>query len=423
MNIYFSGIGGSGIGPLVEIALDAGYEVVGSDVIDGLMTAELRGKGVKIDIGPQDGAFLQQQHNEKPIDWFVYTAALPVTHSELVLAQQLGIRTSKRDEFMNLIVTENNLKLIAIAGTHGKTTTTGMMVWTMQQLGIPVSYLVGSNITFGPSGHFDPSSEYFVIECDEYNRNFLHFKPFLSLITSVDHDHFDTYPTEGDYMDAFRQFVKSSDTVIGWSDEHPEIYIGTPTAKILQPTKINSDLQVTGICNRRNATLAQIGLKALGITADTDQFFASFPGTKRRMEKLADNLYSDYAHHPAEIAASMQLARELSDHVVLVYQPHQNVRQHEVRGQYTDQFEAAEKVYWLPTFEPTNREQSDLEMLKPIDLIQNITNKDDITIVDFGDELWDIIQRERAAGKLVIGMGAGRIDGWLREQLAKAKTV
>src|SRR5665811_1036466 len=156
MNIYFSGIGGVGIGPLAEIALDAGYDVVGSDPKETLVTKELAQKGIKISI-TQDSAFLKERHIEKPIDWFVYTSALPDNHPELLMARQLGIRVAKRDELIAHIIDEKQLKLIAIAGTHGKTTTTGMLVWTLQQLDIPVSYSIGTTITFGPSGKFDPA--------------------------------------------------------------------------------------------------------------------------------------------------------------------------------------------------------------------------------------------------------------------------
>jgi len=182
MNIYFSGLGGVGIGPLVEIARDAGHTIMGSDLTDSLITKELRSQGVMVNIG-QDGSFLQKSHTVTPIDWFVYTSALPDDHAELLLARELGIRMSKRDEFLAYILQEKDLKLIAIAGTHGKTTTTGMMVWLMKQLGLPVSYSVGTTISFGPSGQFDPKSEYFIYECDEYDRNFLNFHPYLSLIT------------------------------------------------------------------------------------------------------------------------------------------------------------------------------------------------------------------------------------------------
>lgn len=415
MNIYFSGIGGVGLGPLAEIAHDAGYTVAGSDRETGLMTKRVEARGIQIST-IQDGSFLQERHDSDPIDWFVYTAALPSDHPELTLARQLGIKVAKRDELLAHIITEKKLKLIAISGTHGKTTSTGMMIWTMQQLKIPISYSIGTTIGFGPSGKYDATSEFFVYECDEFDRNFLHFTPHLSIITSIDYDHPDTFPTEAEYLDAFRQFATQSQQVISWNDQHAEVFSGLFQVSQLDPSQINDNLSLNGIHNRRNATLVQTAIKRLGFNDDTDGIISSFPGTDRRFEKLADNLYSDYGHHPVEIAATLQLAREVSGHVVLVYQPHQNVRQHEIRDDYTDQFESAEEIYWLPTY--LSREDPDLPLLTPEELIQNITNKDNIHVADFDDELWQVIQKARSENKLVLGMGAGKIDSWLREKLA-----
>lgn len=416
MNIYFSGIGGVGLGPLAEIAHDAGYSVMGSDLEPGLMTDRLTARGIQVHIG-QDGSFLQATHDAQPIDWFVYTAALPPTHTELRLAQHLGLKVAKRDELLAHIIGEKQLKLIAIAGTHGKTTATGMFIWTLQQLNVPVSYSIGTTIGFGPSGHFDPQSEYFVYECDEFDRNFLHFSPHLAIITSLDYDHPDTYETEADYQTAFAQFAAQSRQVVAWSDQHAEVFDGLSQVKLLDPSGINQTFGVSGLYNRRNATLVQTAIKYLGFSQDTNGALSRFPGTDRRFEKLAENLYSDYGHHPVEIAATLQLAREVSDHVILIYQPHQNVRQHEIRDDYTDQFELAEDVYWLPTY--LSREDPQLAILQPEDLIQGITNKAHVHVAEFNDELWAIIQAARDEGKLVLGMGAGAIDGWLRQHIAK----
>lgn len=416
MNIYFSGIGGVGIGPLAEIAYDAGYNVTGSDLEDTLVTKKLRQKGIIVNIG-QDGTFLQACHDKNAIDWLVYTSALRDDHPELVKARQLGIKATKRDELLAQIISDKNLKLIAIAGTHGKTTTTSMMVWVLQQLNIPASYSVGTTLTFGPSGKFDPVSEYFIYECDEFDRNFLHFKPYLSILTSIDYDHSDIYKTPADYLDAFHQFASQSGQVITWSDQHSELFKDIPRVEIIESSEINNNLVIIGEHNRRNATLVQTALKYLGIDQKTDEILARFPGADRRFEKLADNLYSDYGHHPVEIAATMQLASEVSKHIVLVYQPHQNIRQHEIRDQYTNQFELAEEIYWLPTY--LSREDPNLSILQPEDLIQNITNKDHVHIVNFDDELWNIIQKARSEGKLVLGMGASNIDGWLRDKITQ----
>lgn len=420
MRIYFSGIGGVAIGPLAEMAIGAGHEVCGSDRAAGLMTEALRRAGITVSFD-QSGEFLRSEHQREPFDWFVYTAALPADHPELVLARQLGIRTSKRDELLAQIIADKQLKLIAVTGTHGKTTTTGMLVWTLQQLGVLVSYLVGSTLSFGPSGRFDPASQFLVYECDEFDRNFLHFSPWLSLITSVDYDHPDTFPTPDDYRAAFRQFGEQSARVIAWREDAD---VFTP-ANVTVLEQTDPQITLTGEHNRRNGTLATRAVmlvrEAAALEIEAEAIITAlnaFPGTGRRFEKLADNLYTDYGHHPSEIAATLQLAHELNDRVVLVYQPHQNIRQHEVHERYTDEvFTHASEIYWLPTY--LTREDPNLPVLRPEELTCQLTT-DKVHIAQPDEALWRVIEQQRARGALVLGMGAGTIDGWLREQLGRS---
>jgi UDP-N-acetylmuramate--alanine ligase len=413
MNIYFSGIGGVGIGPLAEIALDIGYTVAGSDPSESLMAKQLVGRGVDLSTD-QSGEFLRAQHEKTPIQWLVYTAALPDNHPELITARKLGIKISKRDEFLLHVIEEKNLKLIAIAGTHGKTTTTGMVAWLGRYFGIPLSYCVGTTLSWGPSGRYAPGSEYFVYECDEFDRNFLQFHPYVSIVTTVEHDHPDTYPTDADYTAAFQQFGEQSDTLVTWS-EYKDIFAQNENTVFVD--EVSPLLRLNGEHNRRNASLILAALEKFG---QQPRFVADglnkFPGTSRRFEMLANNLYTDYGHTPSEIAATLQMARELSDDVVLVYQPHQNVRQHEIRDQYTDElFKDAVQVYWLPTYQ--SREDPSLPILTPEDLSKQLTN---VTISDLDDELWDKIQEARDSDKLVLCMGAGSIDGWVRSQIDKS---
>lgn len=413
MNIYFSGIGGVGIGPLAEIARDAGHKIQGSDLHDSLVTDELRTQGVAIS-NDQSGAFLERCHVSQPIDMVVYTASLPSDHPELTKARELGIYTAKRDELLGRIIKEKDLKLIAVAGTHGKTTTTAMAVWTLRQLGVPVSYSVGSTMSFAPSGHLDPESDYFVYECDEYDRNFLHFNPYVSLITSIDYDHPDTYPTQRTYADAFTQFIAQSQHTIMWERDTVIDVRPSRHSWLLHDPEI-LDFSIAGQHNRANATLVAKLCEYLGFgdAALIKHAVESFPGTSRRFEKLADNLYTDYGHHPVEIAATLQLARELSEHVVLVYQPHQNTRQHNVRSGYTTCMELAEEIYWLPTYR--SREDPSLPMLLPQELTARLTNRNRVTYAELDDKLREHIEWARTNGKLVVCMGAGDIDEWVRQ--------
>lgn len=414
MNIYFSGIGGVGIGALAQMAVDAGHTVAGSDAVTSLTTDELTQIGIEVEIGAQTADNLRRRHARQPIDWFVYTAALPIDHPELITAKELGLTMSKRDGLLAKLIADSGQQLIAVAGTHGKTTTSGMLVWTLLQLGIPLSYSVGSQMSFGPAGKFNPDAKYFVYECDEFDRNFLKFTPLVSLIVSIDYDHPDTYPTVGEYKAAFRQFIDQSQHTIMWQSDAD--YIAQPptdSAWILQPRETR-DIQLAGLHNRRNATLVEKLLEYLALSKPQiySPLLEQFPGTKRRFECIAKNLYSDYGHHPIEIAATLQMAREIADYVVLVYQPHQNIRQHEIRDNYTDEiFKDADEVYWLPTH--LSREDPSLEILTPAQLTTNLTTTN-LRISEFNDALWSDISQHQAANHLVLCMGAGSIDNQIR---------
>jgi UDP-N-acetylmuramate--alanine ligase len=474
MHIYFSGIGGTGLSPLAHLALDCGYIVSGSDREDSQNINDLEARGVNISL-EQTEQEIQLVNTNNPIDWIIATSALPTSHPHKSFAQQHNIKISKRHELINQIITEKNLKLIAVAGTHGKTTTVGMMVWIFKQLQIPVSYLIGTNISYGRSGEFALGSQYFVYECDEFDRNFLNFEPYLSIIPSLDYDHPDTYETEKDYCEAFVQFMSQSKCVISWEVVNrymQEVYDRQKLsfAKMLDGQEIyflqdsepsNQEYYVTdhfiklpGILIRRNALVAISGLASF-CSMEMDHMLkvvASFPGTQRRFEKLSENLYSDYGHHPAEIFATLQMASEvvnekyqsqvstfegklleksgqgLRQKIVLVYQPHQNIRQHDkdIQVGYGECFVNANKVYWLPTY--LSREYTDLPILTPQQIIdqsglklnpKNING--DFEVADLNQELKTKINHHLENEDLVIVMGAGDIDSWARGELMKSE--
>ena len=422
MHIYFSGIGGVAIGPLARIAKDLGYEVTGSDQEQNRYTDSIVADEITVEIG-QTYEKIANLHSHKPIDWFVHTAGLPIDHPELKFAQENNIKSSKRDAFINEFLGEKNLKLIAVAGTHGKTNTTGMLVWVFKQLGIPISYSVGTNINYGPNGKYDPSSKYFLYEADEFDRNFLKFHPLWSIFTAVDYDHPETYPTVEEYKRAFHDFAEQSESLITWKSISD--YIGLPddfTRHIIPDFYDGAlperDIKLMGEYTRKNAYLALALVKAVMPEVDREKVMEainSFPGTERRMEKLAEDLYSDYAHHPIEIRAAIQNAKELGKPIVVVYQPHQNVRQHQIKDVYKDVFMSAEKVYWLPTY--LSRENKKLPILTPDDLVVRLSDPAIAEVADMNDSLKMHVDQHRQDGNLVLLLSAGDLDEWSRSHL------
>ena len=405
MRIYFSGIGGTGLTPLANFALDAGYAVCGSDLQASEGTEELARRGVEMAIGPQDGGFLEKQFKNGGVDFMIYSSALPENHPELVMAKKLSIRTGKRDALINLIIEEKKLKLVAVAGTHGKTTTVSMIIWACRELGVPISYLAGTNLPWGASGHFEPQGKYLVYEADEYDRNFLHFRPWRAVITVEDYDHPDIYPLRKDYHEAFEQFRAQSEGVI----ENVEIVEG---------------LTLTGGLRRMDASLAANVVEQMSKFSMTE-IVASlnrFPGAGRRFEQIAEGAYSDYGHHPEEIKATLAMAQELCQEkgwqgVAVIYQPHQNSRQHEVREAYHDAFRQADKIFWVETY--LVRENPNLEILSPEQLIAGLDNAEKAEPVKLDDEFAGRLKALRAENWMILLMTAGPADAWFRKVFAE----
>lgn len=393
------------MGALAIFAKEAGMNVCGSDRSAGAVSEELRKHKISFQIGKQDGNYLRRKFTEGKVDWFVYTSALPQDHPELVLARKLGLRVSKRDELIRALQDELGLKMVAVAGTHGKTTTTSMIIWACQRLGIPVSHLVGSTLPYAQAGHYAEGSEFMIYEADEYDRNFLHFCPWLSVITVVDYDHPDIYPTPEDYKNAFAQFVRQSRSTI--IDE-----------------KIDRKIKLAGKVRRQDASLALAAvkkmMKSLKMETKEDEMakiLSEFPGAGRRFERLTENIYSDYAHHPSEIKATMEIAREQAEMngnkgVVVVYEPHQNVRQHEVFPGYKRAFVGADKIYWLPTY--LVRENPELVVYQPKDFIRSLENGEVAEAAECDEKLAKKIRKYASDNYLVVLMTAGPADGWLR---------
>ena len=169
--------------------------------------------GIDVKIGEQDGEFLREKL-EEGVDWFCYTSALPSEHPELVMVQEKGIKCTKRDDLTAFLVEKLGLKMVAVAGTHGKTTTTSMIIWAALKMKLPVSYIVGTTLGFAPSGAYHEGDKYFIYEADEYDRNFLKYHPWIAVVPAVSYDHPDIYPTRKDYEEAFGQFYRQSGYVI-----------------------------------------------------------------------------------------------------------------------------------------------------------------------------------------------------------------
>ncbi|MSU44929.1 UDP-N-acetylmuramate--L-alanine ligase [Candidatus Nomurabacteria bacterium] len=336
--IFFIGIGGIGISALAKMALSRGIEVLGiNDEESGKTLDPLRDAGAII--------YYQNEFKELPdADMYVFSDAWIYRGPELILEAR------KRDKptmsyFEALGEFAKGYKVIAIAGTHGKTTTTAMVAEILVDAGLDPTVVVGSFVEKFGSNFRKGKSEYLVVEADEYNRHFLNFNPFIAVVTNVEADHLDCYKDLVDIQDAFNKFISQSEKkVLDYSkyiDKVPK-------------------LSVPGLHNRMNAAAAFAVADVLNIDEKiTQKSLAEFSGTWRRLEKRGATaggtiVYDDYAHHPTEIKASLQALRELypvgDKKIMIVFQPHLYSRTKALFNDFAKSFKGADKILLLPIF-------------------------------------------------------------------------
>lgn len=430
MHIYFSGIGGTGIGPLALVAKQAGYTVSGSDKQHSLYIDHLKSHGItNIHIG-QGHDEIAKVHDAEPIDWFVYTSALPLENPdapELAFCRDNNIKMSKRDELLNQIITDKHLKLIAIAGTHGKTTTTAMSVWLLQKAGVPLGYILPAKSSFAEMGSYTPSAEYFVYECDEFDRNFLSYQPDLSLITGIDWDHPDIYPTREDYNAAFREFLEQSEHSVLWDADAERLHVeANNTLTVLDESDpgITSSFNLPGLVNRQNAWLVVNALQPVARKSFDElvSILGDFPGVSRRFEEIVPGLYTDYAHTPPKIRGALETAREVAgDNVVVIYEGLHNTRQHFIKDDLHTLFDGVKKLYIVPSY--LAREDASLALLTPDDLklLLSTETRGVTEPAALNSALRQNIVKHLGDGDTVVALsagGGGSLDEWLRAEFA-----
>lgn len=429
MHIFFSGIGGTGIGPLALVAKQAGYEVSGSDKQDSLYTEYLLRHGVtNINIG-QTYENIRDVHDKSSIDWYVYSSAVAIEQPdapEFQFCRDHGIRMSKRDELLNEILSQHQMKLIAIAGTHGKTTTTAMAIWLAKEIGLPIGYILPAKSSFADMGHYQKDASYFIYECDEFDRNFLSYHPEIAIITGIDWDHPDIYPTREDYYQAFRDFISQSASTATWQSDENRLEGEAVSEDIVLDDydPVIDRIKLAGHVNRRNAwqvakTFERLTGKPIN---ELIAILERFPGVSRRFEKISDHVYSDYAHTPEKIRGALQLGHELAgDNLVVVYEGLHNTRQHFILKDLKDIFIGVKNLYIVPSY--LAREDASLELLTPEKLrarmVDQVQAKTEPAALDEG--LKAKISGHVDAGDTVLCLSAGggnSLDEWLRKEFS-----
>jgi UDP-N-acetylmuramate--alanine ligase len=353
--LHFIGIGGAGMSGLALVCARLGATVTGSDRSDSSYLERLREAGLEPVVG-HDAANLPEGAE------VVVSTAIGGDNPELALARQRGLEPIHRGALLAELCAEK--RLIAIAGTHGKTTTTAMTVWALRAIGADPAFFVGGEVPgLGPGGGTANAGwgegEWVVAEADESDASFLRLRPEVAVVTNVEMDHHTRWGSLAELREAFRSFVGPArglvvpaDEEMGWLGERAEearFDSGAPGPPDLR-------LAVPGQHNLRNARAALGAIELAGLDVDAAaEALAIFAGVHRRLQlkgsRGAVHIYDDYAHHPTEVRAALAALRELDpSHLIAVFQPHLYSRTKALAAEFGAALTLADEVVVLDVY-------------------------------------------------------------------------
>jgi UDP-N-acetylmuramate--alanine ligase len=370
--LHFVGVGGCGMSGLALVAAQLGAEVSGSDAKRSIFTDSLDETGlVSIQIG-------QSADNVPASGEIVYSSAIRPDNVERATARARGIRELHRSALLAELTRMN--RTIAVAGAHGKTTTSALLAYVLDQAGLRPTYIIGGLLR-KPAVHARAGGgELLVIEADESDRSLLEYDVDIALITNVDLDHVGDsagYKTTQDVAEILARFAKGAGQVIGSRQAAAELSGSLPALQVAEPAEVaghpasfvldgeSYDVSLPGWHNCENAALVVRTATLLGCTPQAiGAALRSFPGLARRFDlrgQMAAGVpvYDDYAHHPAEVAAALKAARSLAaGRVVAVFQPHLFSRTQQFTREFADALTLADVVYLEPVY-PAREDPAD----------------------------------------------------------------
>jgi UDP-N-acetylmuramate--alanine ligase len=379
--VYFLGIGGIGMSALARYFLAKGYQVHGYDRTETVLTRSLEKEGMII--------HYHEDPAKIPLDTglVIYTPAIPATNTELQYLQKSGVRKMKRAEVLGMLSAE--YQTIACAGTHGKTTTSSMVAYLMQQSHVGCqAFLGGISRNFDSNLVISETSAFMVAEADEYDRSFLQLHPYIAIISSIDSDHLDIYNNLASVHEAFSTFtgniVSPGSLIIKKGLDLP---LQTPEGCTVYRYAVNDEsdyfasnlslennlyhfdfnypngkinnlvLGIPGLYNVENAVAALAAAILAGVTPEElSQGLSTFKGVKRRFDiRLNDNqlvYIDDYAHHPEEIKACIRSVRAMfpNKKVTGIFQPHLFSRTRDFASEFAESLSLLDEVLLLPVY-------------------------------------------------------------------------
>lgn len=428
MRIHFIGIGGIGISALARIFKQQGNIITGSDLQSSVLIEELEQIGINFFLG-----HLAENLSED-VEKVIYTEAIPIDNPELQKAKKLGIPCLTY--FQALGDFAKDYQVVAIAGTHGKTTTTTMTALSLIEGGVDPTVIVGTKVReFGNINVRIGQSKILVVEACEYRESFLNLSPQILVITNIEAEHLDYYETEEKYLEAFRKLCqkvpKNGFIIVLEGDDNSMRVINGAIANVVK-LQIKGDrfwtnqndnrnilpkLQVPGEHYKVDAGLAMVACLLCGVLPEiSKKTLEKFQGTWRRFERKGEKkgiiVIDDYAHHPTEIKATLKGARELfaKQKIVCVFQPHQYSRTRYLFDDFAKSFQDCDEVI-VPNIYQVRDTEEDVKSVSAEKLVEaiNVQTGNAIYGNGFKNTIY-LLNSKLNRGDILITMGAGPVN-------------
>lgn len=430
-NVYFSGINGIGMSGLAKILVKEGYNVAGSDLERKNITQEMEDMGIKIYIGQTE-----ENVKDKGIDLFVYSTAIRETNPEYMYIVKNGIKKIKRGQLLAQLM--NRFEGIAIAGTHGKTTTSSMM--SVAFLEKDPTIVVGGIIPEIQSNSKIGNSEYFIAEADESDNSFLYIKPKYSVVTNMEPDHLEHHGTYENIKKSFEKFIDSTEklailckdcedmstlnlhnkNIIWYSVKREDVHIfatnitiknGCTHYEVIKNGKNLGEftLCIPGEHNVANSLPVIYLADELGCNIETvKERLAKFKGANRRYQVIYDKdlrIIDDYAHHPTEIKVTIEAAKanEKGD-VTVIFQPHRYSRTKFFFDDFIKSLKKADELILMPIY---SAGEDNTYGVSSEELAEKIGNG---VKVYTEEEIQDLVKSHENSNRSYVFMGAGSVS-------------
>jgi UDP-N-acetylmuramate--alanine ligase len=438
--VHLIGVGGVGMSELARLLLTRGIPVTGSELRDWPALKALRALGATVymqhDVSNLDG-----------VDTVVYSTAIPADHLELAEARRRGLRVLHRSEA--LVAAMVGRRSVAVAGTHGKTTTTSMLTFVLQHAGLDPSFVIGGELAGAAAGAHHGTGEHFVVEADEADRSFLRYRPYVGVVLNIDADHLNTYGDLAGLTDAFVEFGRlvQGYVVTSADDErtrdlaarlraegrtvHTYGEAGDADLRVAELSSTVSGVRYLAYLDGKplgelrlpvpgrhlglNSAAAALVALRLGVPADqVAAGLAGFPGVRRRFELKGTaggvRVYDEYAYHPTSMTAALHTLREITDggKLIVVFQPYRVYRTRDLRAEIAAALALADQVVVMEVFGPGEVREPGEGGLALADAIGLPADRK--VFVDAWDDVPAEVAGRARPGDVVVTMGAPPIS-------------